>query len=148
MESKQSKFKQSLNRAGYSKYADYLKSSHWQSTRRKMYNSKLPKACYACGSKGPLDIHHRTYKRLGEERLTDLKFICRRCHDELHQMSKLKPSSPLWSITAKFKRQKRGKMPKAHNADKSLNWMKDFYSVPGGKQIEPPKKKGILDYFM
>ena len=57
----------------------YLQSDHWQEVRRR----KLKQAgykCEACGEKTKLDIHHKTYERLGKERLDDLQALCRPCH--------------------------------------------------------------------
>lgn len=31
-----------------------------------------------------LDVHHRTYERLGKERLSDVAAVCRFCHDLIH----------------------------------------------------------------
>lgn len=33
-----------------------------------------------------VDLHHKTYKRLGEERLTDLLPLCRLHHDLAHDL--------------------------------------------------------------
>ena len=39
----------------------------------------------APGSRGPrLDVHHKTYARLGCEAPEDLEVLCRACHDERH----------------------------------------------------------------
>jgi 5-methylcytosine-specific restriction endonuclease McrA len=31
-----------------------------------------------------VEVHHLTYERLGEERLTDLVALCRSCHEREH----------------------------------------------------------------
>lgn len=41
--------------------------------------------CEDCGARRPLDVHHRTYKRIGNERPEDLVAVCRRCHKERHR---------------------------------------------------------------
>lgn len=33
----------------------------------------------------PRDLHHRSYKRIGKERLHDLVPLCRPCHEETHK---------------------------------------------------------------
>jgi phage protein U len=62
----------------------YLKSPHWRFTRwAKKAQTFLLKGsvrCEKCGSKKRLHIHHITYKRLGQERLSDLQVICHDCH--------------------------------------------------------------------
>jgi hypothetical protein len=39
------------------------------------------------------DLHHRTYRRLGQERFEDLAPTCRGCHDRIHLVLE---SNPLW----------------------------------------------------
>ena len=54
-------------------YAEYIQSEAWQEVRRRFWASKLPKECYCCGQEdGPKDLHHRTYKNLGNETLGTL----------------------------------------------------------------------------
>jgi 5-methylcytosine-specific restriction endonuclease McrA len=65
-------------------YADYLRTRHWQALRARYRASGLPWRCARCGWTGKLDLHHRTYERLGRERLTDLEPLCRHCHDREH----------------------------------------------------------------
>jgi len=65
----------------------YLKSDHWQRVRK----AKLKQAgyrCEKCGAKERLDIHHLTYARLGHERMSDLKTLCRGCHTVQHNKDK------------------------------------------------------------
>jgi 5-methylcytosine-specific restriction endonuclease McrA len=60
-------------------YREYLKSEHWQEIRKE----KLKEAgykCESCGAKESLDIHHRHYRTLGHERMSDLQALCRPCH--------------------------------------------------------------------
>ena len=78
------------------RYYDYIKSEAWQRKRTKFFSSKMwktyPKGlkagkfvCYCCGSDDRLDLHHRTYKRLGRERINvDLICVCRNCHNGAH----------------------------------------------------------------
>lgn len=37
--------------------------------------------CEACGQGPPLELHHKTYDRLGRERIADLELLCRGCHE-------------------------------------------------------------------
>lgn len=64
-------------------YSDYLQSKHWKERRRKQLG--LSPSCYACGCKGGLQVHHRTYARLGAERDDDLVTMCRDCHMDMHE---------------------------------------------------------------
>lgn len=61
-----------------SNYQEYLNSRHWANFRHKYYNSTLfsskvafggvNRKCVCCQRPDkPLDLHHLTYKRLGQE---------------------------------------------------------------------------------
>lgn len=69
------------------KYYDYINSPAWQEKKAQYRASKLPQTCLVCGSR-KVDIHHKTYKRLGAEYLRDLVPLCRTHHDECHAFMK------------------------------------------------------------
>lgn len=71
---------------GYNDYDDYLRSPAWAHTRRR-YRDNCPWVCL-CGSDKRLQLHHKTYKRLGAERLSDLQVLCDRCHSLVHQLQR------------------------------------------------------------
>jgi hypothetical protein len=83
-------FLRGLSDAGYrvqftGRYADYLGSEYWRESRRRV--SALERAehrCAVCNAAGQLDVHHRTYERLGYESSSDLIALCRRCHRRHH----------------------------------------------------------------
>lgn len=88
-------------------YKEYLQSEHWYDVRNRFYKSKLCKnRCEACGNRDNLNLHHKTYKRIGQEWLNDLVLLCHSCHKSLHKIEKEKraknPRSHLWGITRKF----------------------------------------------
>jgi 5-methylcytosine-specific restriction endonuclease McrA len=64
-------------------YREYLKSDHWREisaeARRRAENR-----CQVCNSDGELNVHHRTYERIGNERQSDLTVLCARCHKLFH----------------------------------------------------------------
>jgi hypothetical protein len=66
-------------------YATYIRSAEWQAVRERYRASKMPQACVVCG-KWQVELHHRTYIRLGRERLTDLMPLCREHHKEAHRI--------------------------------------------------------------
>lgn len=70
-------------------YAAYLRSDHWQNVKTRYRTSKLPQSCVVCGAER-VDLHHRTYERLGRERLTDLVPLCREHHGEAHRLRQKK----------------------------------------------------------
>lgn len=83
---RQQKFlRNQLARHGYSSYRDYLHSDHWQELRERYRACKLPQVCFVCWDPN-VDLHHKTYKRLGEEKLTDLLPLCRLHHDLAHKL--------------------------------------------------------------
>ena len=66
-----------------SNYQAYINSEHWQ-TKRKTVEQK----CFVCGDTIRLDIHHKSYKRLGNEKKKDLIALCRTCHTAVHEFIK------------------------------------------------------------
>lgn len=76
-----SAFVRRLRAMGYKDYRAYLKSKHWREVRQRQPQTD----CVCCGSEGPLDLHHQTYARLGNERQHDLAWLCRSCHRRLHR---------------------------------------------------------------
>ena len=67
-------------------YQKYLKGSHWRKIRGKKLET-AGQTCEECGANSfdvILDIHHLTYERIGRERLSDLKVLCRDCHEKAH----------------------------------------------------------------
>lgn len=65
-------------------YGEYLKTRHWQDTRFKAL-CQGNFTCRKCGQfGGALEVHHKTYKRLGREKPRDLRVLCGECHREVH----------------------------------------------------------------
>ena len=65
-------------------YAEYRKSPQWNA-RRKAVLKRDNYTCQQCKDTDiPLDVHHTTYERIGDEDLSDLVSVCRPCHDEIH----------------------------------------------------------------
>ena len=65
-------------------YAEYIQSDEWQKVKRRYRKSKLPQFCQGCG-RAHVEYHHRTYERLGHEKLSDLVPVCRECHEAIHE---------------------------------------------------------------
>lgn len=76
-------FHRKLRKLGFESYRDYLKSDHWARKRDEYRRSGLPQWCIGCNDKR-FQLHHRSYTRLGAERLTDLIPLCRDCHRKVH----------------------------------------------------------------
>jgi hypothetical protein len=66
-----------LRELNFNDYDEYLASPHWQDLRKRFSDAHKERRCYACGRiDGPLDLHHRSYERLGRESLDDLVRLC------------------------------------------------------------------------
>ena len=64
-------------------YDKYLLSLEWQ-RRRKGAIERVGGRCQLCNSADKLQVHHRTYERLGAERDEDLTVLCESCHKLFH----------------------------------------------------------------
>jgi len=106
-----------LKLLGFANYREYLDSEHWQEFRKKFFSksavcknlrSKFGELrCQFCHKSAVLHLHHRTYKRLGAEHLSDVVLICADCHQKSHERHKLNPRNGLWSATNQVGRKKR-----------------------------------------
>jgi len=69
-------------------YDRYLEGEHWQAFRNHVLAQQMLRLgrnqCETCSSPHPLDVHHLTYERLGNELLADVSVLCRPCHDKTH----------------------------------------------------------------
>jgi hypothetical protein len=69
------------------RYREYLQTPEWRRTRA----AALQRAGHCCSldvthTEG-LEVHHRTYARLGNELATDLTVLCRPCHQLHHRVN-------------------------------------------------------------
>lgn len=65
---------------------DYIQSAAWQLKRQQILKRDNHK-CVVCFSKDRLEIHHISYRHLGNEPLKDLVTVCRTCHQNTHDRS-------------------------------------------------------------
>lgn len=67
------------------RYEEYLKSDNW-ALKRKEKALEQNYTCEKCDKKvyKGFHIHHITYERLGNEKLSDLMFLCEDCHINEH----------------------------------------------------------------
>jgi len=75
-----------MGRKGYEKpkgkYAEYLKSEHWLAFRLEVLTF-WEYDCCLCKRKAD-DVHHNTYQRKWQEKLTDCVALCSDCHKRFH----------------------------------------------------------------
>lgn len=64
-------------------YLRYLRSPLWR-LRRRIWILRAGGRCERCGSRRRLTIHHRSYRRLGRERRSDIAVLCSPCHRAAH----------------------------------------------------------------
>lgn len=67
----------------YRNYKEYLKTDHWKITRAAALRRAGYK-CEICGSSKELNVHHLTYKNIGNERPEELKVLCYYHHKMIH----------------------------------------------------------------
>ena len=71
------------------KYNEYINSFAWQRKRKEAFRY-YGKRCAVCGSTEALQVHHKTYKRLGREKMKDLQILCDGCHACEHEKDGIK----------------------------------------------------------
>lgn len=69
-------------------YQEYLKTKHWRKFKRN-YKRQNVYICNLCEeNKKVLDLHHLTYKNVGNESHGDVMYLCRECHKTVHSWEK------------------------------------------------------------
>lgn len=102
-----------LKQLGFDNYQQYLQTDHWKSIRSKYYRSKLPIrvenviVCNVCKKQKRLNLHHKTYKRLGQEKLHDFILLCKDCHNLTHLVAKKIRNVGLWKAHKHIKKLKK-----------------------------------------
>ena len=74
------------------RYDAYIASDAWRENRKPALEYAEHR-CQVCNTDKHLDVHHRTYERLGNEKPNDLTVLCRSCH-ELFETSGRKLAKP------------------------------------------------------
>ena len=64
-------------------YETYLWSREWKQ-RANEAKQRAGWQCALCEETKSLEVHHRTYQRVGRERPSDLVVLCWRCHRRHH----------------------------------------------------------------
>lgn len=77
----------------FDEYHSYLKSSWWIARKAAIIRYRGA-WCERCGSTDRLELHHRTYERLGYELPEDVELLCWNCHRREHQLPLIPASRP------------------------------------------------------
>ena len=67
-------------------YQEYIKSKRWREIR-KWILIFWDHRCAICNAKDNIEVHHRTYERLGRELTTDCIVLCDDCHKLHHNFT-------------------------------------------------------------
>lgn len=94
---------------------EYINSPKWKAKRELYFKRSRGHGCFCCSAeiKPNFHLHHRTYKRLGNERWQDLVVVCPECHWLIHavqQQAKITGNSRcthVWGATEKVRRMTR-----------------------------------------
>lgn len=70
-------------------YPEYLKQPEWHRLRAVLYKFAAGRCQLCYTDKQPFHVHHRTYERLAQERISDLILLCADCHKLFHEHRKL-----------------------------------------------------------
>jgi predicted HNH restriction endonuclease len=79
-------------------YQAYLNSPKWKNKRLKVLNRAKFK-CEKCKKAQATQIHHKTYKHIFNEPLSDLLAVCAPCHRKIHGIKdKAKKWQKIWGL--------------------------------------------------
>jgi 5-methylcytosine-specific restriction endonuclease McrA len=67
----------------WSGYHEHLRSEAWRDKRQRVL-LRAGGICEGCGAQQAHDIHHLTYRHMGDEFLFELVAVCRECHERYH----------------------------------------------------------------
>ena len=64
-------------------YQEYLHTDLWKSRRMQAIRDAKYR-CEQCGSMVRLQVHHKVYSNLGNEKPEELQVLCEECHHKYH----------------------------------------------------------------
>ena len=103
-----------------SRHTLYVRSPAWFELRAK-HLQRHGADCKACGATTKIHLHHKTYDRLGAEKLTDLVALCETCHAAVHRYARAHRTLSLWAATDHVvkSRRRKGVLPAARRPGRS-----------------------------
>jgi len=79
-------------------YQKYLSSPHWRNLQKSLKSNPKYQTCYSCdltlavliscGDTDGIDLHHISYKNIGNETEKDIVPLCSDCHHRVHKYIK------------------------------------------------------------
>ncbi|MEJ8756808.1 hypothetical protein WG947_07380 [Pontibacter sp. H259] len=70
-------------------YDEYLNSDKWKRKRLKVLR-RDEYLCQACSTRKAVQVHHKSYRYVGDEPLFDLVSVCIECHEKIDYLKELK----------------------------------------------------------
>ena len=112
-------------------YTEYLMTQHWRCLRKIIYELKKQK-CQKCHKEiQEYNVHHLTYKRIGNERITDLQLLCYDCHERIHLSKDEKIDKE------KTKKRKKHSKKKKENNLKVKYYCGKYYNPTEARKVSP-----------
>ncbi|MFA5014813.1 MAG: HNH endonuclease signature motif containing protein [Actinomycetota bacterium] len=134
---------------GFKSYEEYLKSDIWKTNRDRFLNTIENKCCVVCLSTIKINVHHRTYKNLGDEKINDLVILCQSCHRKFHAKKIKKKKNNIHLLKTKSDRKLNKKINRTLqsfcSSVASSIWK--YYGIKVGEHTDEYKKI-IFNYFM
>lgn len=88
------KKKKKITKRDKKKYYEYLQSPEWKIFRQLALDT-LGHSCGKCGNKKDLQVHHKHYRNIFKENISDVMILCKPCHKKTHRDKALKNPKPL-----------------------------------------------------
>jgi hypothetical protein len=68
----------------WARYNEYLTTEKWQRIRARVME-RARDLCEGCRERPAQQVHHLTYKHVGDEFLFELVAVCEACHERIHR---------------------------------------------------------------
>lgn len=85
-----------------SAYEMHLGSPKWARLKAKVWE-RCGNRCEGCREREPVELHHLTYARVGNELLNDVIAYCRQCHRAAHRWSELDEGTGFFRLSSDSK---------------------------------------------
>jgi 5-methylcytosine-specific restriction endonuclease McrA len=87
-----------LERLGLHSLPEYWETAHWRHFKEAFRRQQEIHRCCTICRDAYYSLHHRSYKRLGKEWLTDVVPLCNECHRATHDLLlERRPGVTLWN---------------------------------------------------